>query len=99
MLGEMLDMFDWAAQRRFGGRELDYGERFEKMNLPLMIIAGENDDLAPPESVRPAYTFSSASDKTYRPLPLGHIDLLVGRDAPWMTWKLVTDWLGQRVAS
>jgi poly[(R)-3-hydroxyalkanoate] polymerase subunit PhaC len=99
MLGEMLDMFDWAAQRRFGGRELDYGERFEKMNLPLMIIAGENDDLAPPESVRPAFTFSSASDKTYRPLPLGHIDLLVGRDAPWMTWKLVTDWLGQRVAS
>ena len=40
-----------------------------------------------------------AEGLTYRPLPLGHIDLLVGRDAPWMTWKLVTDWLGQRVAS
>ena len=98
-LAEMRDMFGWAAQRRFGGRELDYVERFERMNLPLLILAGENDDLAPPESVRPAFSFSSASDKTYRALPLGHIDLLIGRDAPWMTWKLVTDWLGDRTLS
>jgi len=31
-------------------------------------------------------------------LPLGHIDLLVGSDAPLMTWPLVTRWLGARAA-
>jgi poly(3-hydroxyalkanoate) synthetase len=94
----MLDLFDWAAQRRFGGREFDFVEQFEQMDLPLLVIAGANDDLAPPQSVRPAFLRSRARDKTYRALPLGHIDLLVGRDAPSTTWSLVTQWLNKRVA-
>jgi alpha-beta hydrolase superfamily lysophospholipase len=96
-LAEMLDLFDWASQRRFGGRQLDYVERFERMDLPLFVIAGANDDLAPPASVRPAFLRSRSRDKTYRALPLGHIDLLVGRDAPATTWSLVTRWLDKRV--
>ncbi len=97
-LAEVLDMFDWARQRRFGGRESDYAPRFERMDLPLLVVAGANDDLAPPASVRPGFTLSRARDKTYRVLPLGHIDLLVGRDAPLMTWSLVTSWLQARAA-
>jgi pimeloyl-ACP methyl ester carboxylesterase len=97
-LAEMRDLFEWAAQRRFGGRDLDYVERFERMDAPLLVIAGNNDDLAPPASVRPAFTRSVSKDKTYRSLPLGHIDLLVGRDAPRTTWSLVTGWLEKRVA-
>jgi poly(3-hydroxyalkanoate) synthetase len=92
----MRDMFDWASQRRFGGHESDYVERFEKMDLPLLVVAGANDDLAPPASVRPGFTLSRSHDKTYRVLPLGHIDLLVGRDAPITTWTLVTKWLLRR---
>lgn len=97
-MAEMIDMFDWAVQRRFGGRESDYVERFEAMDIPLLIVAGANDDLAPPASVRPGFTRSRSRDKTYRVLPLGHIDLLVGRDAPLMTWSLVTRWLTKRAA-
>jgi len=95
---EMLEMFQWASQKRFGGWESDYVERFEKADLPLLVVAGDNDDLAPPESVQPGYTRSRASDKTYRSLPLGHIDLLVGRDAPLMTWCEVSRWIERRVA-
>ena len=98
-LAETIDLFDWAAQRRFGGRELDYVERFEKMDRPLLVVAGDNDDLAPPESVRPGFARSLSHDKTYRVLPLGHIDLLVGRDAPRMTWSVVTGWLNRRIAA
>lgn len=98
-LAEMVDLFDWAVQRRFGGRESDYVERFEKMDLPLFVVAGANDDLAPPASVRPGFARSRARDKTYRVLPLGHIDLLVGRDAPLMTWSLVKGWLDKRVST
>jgi polyhydroxyalkanoate synthase len=97
-LGEMLDLFEWAVERRFGGRESDYVERFEKMDIPLFVLAGDKDDLAPPASVKPGFERSRARDKTYRALPLGHIDLLVGRDAPRMTWSLVTGWLEDRVA-
>jgi polyhydroxyalkanoate synthase len=97
-MAEMVDLFEWAAQKRFGGRESDYAERFEKLNLPLLVVAGGEDDLAPPASVRAAYSRSRSLDKTYRVLPLGHIDLLVGRDAPLTTWPLVTGWLGKRSA-
>jgi pimeloyl-ACP methyl ester carboxylesterase len=101
-LAEINDLFAWGRswedERRFGGRQADYVERFEAMDVPLLVVAGSNDDLAPPASVRPGFLRSRARDKTYRVLPLGHIDLLVGRDAPHLTWSLVDEWLSKRAA-
>lgn len=96
---ELRSMFDWAAQKRFGGQTQDYVERFEAMDLPLLVLSGLNDDLAPPASVRPAFERSRSKDKTYKTVPLGHIDLLVGRDARLSTWSLVADWIGKRTAT
>ncbi|MGH7271604.1 MAG: alpha/beta hydrolase, partial [Polyangiaceae bacterium] len=95
-LSEMIEMFGWATQRRFGGRDSDYVERFEAMDLPLLVVAGANDDVAPPESVDPAFRRSRSADKTYRIVPLGHLDLIIGRDAPVLTWSLVTSWIEKR---
>jgi pimeloyl-ACP methyl ester carboxylesterase len=97
-LAELVEMFAWAAHKRFGGPERDYAARFERLNLPLLVVSGKNDDLAPPPSVRPAFERSQTQDKQYRTLPLGHIDLLVGRDAPMLTWPLLTTWIGKRAA-
>jgi poly(3-hydroxyalkanoate) synthetase len=94
----MRNMFEWAAQKRFGGPTKNYVETFEAMNLPLLVVSGANDDLAPPASVRPAFDRSRSKDKTYESAPLGHIDLLVGRDAPLSTWPLVSSWLAARAA-
>jgi len=94
--GVMLDMFD--MQRRFGEHDSQFLDRFEAMDIPLLVVAGKNDDLAPTASVRPGFTRSRSRDKTYEELPLGHIDLLVGRDAPAMTWSVVTGWLERRAA-
>jgi polyhydroxyalkanoate synthase len=80
------------------GGDVGYAERFERCSLPLLVIAGTEDDLAPPASVEPAYLRSRAPDKSYRELPLGHIDLLVGRDAPRTTWMIVEKWLRERAA-
>jgi fermentation-respiration switch protein FrsA (DUF1100 family) len=93
---ELRTIFEWGAQKRFGGAAVDYVERFESMDLPLLVLAGLNDDLAPPASVRPAFERSLSRDKTYRIVPLGHIDLLVGRDAPHSSWALVTNWIDKR---
>jgi alpha-beta hydrolase superfamily lysophospholipase len=98
----MRAMFAWAnevrAQRAGGEGLFGYASRFEAIDVPLLIIAGKHDDLAPPASVEPAYELSGSSDKTYRVLPFGHIDMLVGRDAPQLSWPLIEAWLGRRVA-
>ena len=71
----------------------------DELDIPLFVLSGMNDDLAPPASVRPAFERSRSRDKTYRTVPLGHIDLLVGRDAPFATWPLVTNWIEKRSAA
>ncbi len=95
-LAELAELFEWAAQKRFGG-DNDYGERFETLDLPLLVVAGTHDDLAPPAGVQPGYARSQSSDKTYRTLPLGHIDLLVGREAPKTAWPMLAQWITARV--
>lgn len=97
----MVTMFRWKGQAFGGGPATDldglsYAERFERCTLPLLVIAGTSDDLAPPASVEPAYIRSRSRDKSYRELPLGHIDLVVGTEAPTMTWRIVERWLSQR---
>jgi pimeloyl-ACP methyl ester carboxylesterase len=99
----MVTLFRWSG-RAFGGGVaskvdgLSYAERFEQCKLPLLVIAGTGDDLAPPASVEPAYLKSRSPDKSYRELPLGHIDLIVGREAPLSTWPIVERWLGAHAA-
>lgn len=76
----------------------DYGLAFEIADKPLLVIAGTRDALAPPASVRPVYDRSRSTDKTYREFPLGHIDMLLGRDAPFTVWPLARTWLAARAA-
>ncbi|MBI4705644.1 MAG: alpha/beta fold hydrolase [Deltaproteobacteria bacterium] len=94
-------MFFRAAEARASGHRLGvlygYAAAFEALDIPLLIIAGSEDSLAPPEAVRPAYERSRSTDKTYRVFPRGHIDLIVGRDAPYTIWPLVLTWLGTRL--
>jgi polyhydroxyalkanoate synthase len=98
-IAELASLFAWATERRFGGLESDFAEKFEAMDVPLLVVAGANDDLAPPASVRPAFAKSASRDKTYRAVPLGHIDLLVGREAPNLTWDVITGWLSARASA
>lgn len=99
----MRNMFLRAAEARASGHRLGvlygYASAFENMDRPLLIIAGSADGLAPPEAVRPAYERSQSSDKTYRVFKRGHIDLIVGREAPLTVWPLVLSWLNQHATS
>jgi pimeloyl-ACP methyl ester carboxylesterase len=94
------DMFRIAAEARKNGHQLggllQYADAFEALNLPLLVIAGTRDDLAPPESVKPAYLRSRSVDKVYRTFPSGHLDLLIGRDAPHTIWPLLEIWMSAR---
>lgn len=95
------NMFLNAAESRRDGHRLGglsgYAGAFEALDLPLLVIAGGRDDLAPPASVEPAFQRSTSHDKTYRVFPSGHIDLLVGRDAPQTIWPLLEAWMTTRL--
>ena len=75
---------------------IDYSTAFEILDRPLLVVAGSEDKLAPPASVRPAYERSRSRDKTYRTFPFGHIDLVVGKEATRTVWPLIRNWLARR---
>ncbi len=95
------NLFLRAAEARASRHRLGvlygFASAFEALDIPLLVIAGSRDGLAPPESVRPAYVRSNSSDKTYRVYPRGHADLIAGRDSPLTIWPLILAWLNARV--
>ena len=49
--------------------------------------------------MKPAWSLSASSDRSYRELPFGHVDMLIGREAPKLTWPLLETWLMKRTRS
>lgn len=76
----------------------DYSTAFELLDRPLLVVAGMEDNVAPPASVRPAFARSRSKDKAYRVFPFGHIDLIVGKESTRTVWPLVRQWLGRRAS-
>jgi pimeloyl-ACP methyl ester carboxylesterase len=99
-IATMRAMFGWAQEVRARADADDglfgYAKAFEALDVPLLVVAGQHDDLAPPASVKPAFSRSHARDKTYRELPFGHVDMLIGREASQLTWALLESWLNKR---
>jgi pimeloyl-ACP methyl ester carboxylesterase len=93
-----LDIFRAGREQGWKSMDgmIDYGMAFEMLDRPLLVIAGTEDHLAPPKSVKPAYTASRSSDKTYRAFPCGHIDIVIGREATTTVWPCVKTWLDER---
>ncbi len=86
---------DRVALHSRDGR-LDYGAAFEALRTPLLVIAGDSDDLAPPASCRAAYDRSRSPDKHFRVFPAGHVDIVIGRETAKTIWPLIRDFLARR---
>ncbi|MBN4049424.1 alpha/beta hydrolase [bacterium AH-315-N03] len=97
-LSVALDIFSQGHGKGFKSADgmTDYSTAFEILDRPLLVVAGTEDGLAPPASVRPAYDRSRSSDKTYRAFPFGHIDLVVGKESTRTIWPLIRNWLARR---
>lgn len=97
-VGETQQMFAWANAGSFRTKGLDYEERFQKWEGPLLVVSGTYDELAPPAGVRVAYNQTRSLDRTYLEVPHGHIDMLVGKQAEKTVWEPVRSWLQARSA-
>lgn len=86
---------DRVALRSRDG-SIDYGMAFEGLQAPLLVVAGDKDDLAPPESCRAAFDRSKSRDKLFRVFPAGHVDIVIGREAVTTIWPLVQEFLASR---
>jgi pimeloyl-ACP methyl ester carboxylesterase len=102
--------FDWSSlevwheMARWSGAEaFDYDEAWLQTNLPLLVIAGDQDHLMPPAEARLAHDRSGSIDKTLLIMNdwehehhWGHLDLILGRHAPKHSWTLMHDWMSRR---
>ena len=85
--------------------ERDYLGALETLDVPLMVIAGRADAIAPPDRVWPFYARAGSADKTWTlagrdngfAADYGHLDLTAGVHAPHEIHPLITDWLTARL--
>jgi len=91
----LLRMLRMGVQRRFTSDDgsIDHAAGFFALDVPLLVLAGTHDRLAPPGAVRPAFDRSHSSDRSYREFPDGHADLVTGRFAPTRSWRAILDFL------
>jgi len=80
------------GQLRMDGRPV----RLESIRCPVLAVGAKEDNIAPPDCVRPLVHAVSSSDTEYVELPGGHISLIAGRGASVHCWPKVASWLEAR---
>ena len=82
----------------------DFEEKLHTIELPMMLISGSADRIAPPEAVFRSVGRVASGDVRYREMGLrfgdsidyGHIDLLVGRDASMEVFPLILSFIAEK---
>ncbi len=85
-------------------RRIDYAALMERVQVPILYVAGEGDVLAPMESVVWTYEATGSKDKTLARFGIrdghradyGHCDLVWSRHAPVDIFPVIADWLDER---
>jgi pimeloyl-ACP methyl ester carboxylesterase len=96
----------WADGDRVDSEDgrADYLDCIGRVAVPLLVLGACADRLAPPEGVRPAFELARSTDRTFTCIGendptgrrFGHVDVLLGRHAPEVTFPLVERWLSER---
>ncbi len=88
-----------AAQGNFS-----YRKHLSDIRLPLLLIGGESDALAPPAAIRAVYRAAGSKDRALRIFgprskdssAYGHLDLILGKRSAQEVFPAIAKWLGQR---
>jgi homoserine acetyltransferase len=99
----LLQMKDWAENNAFRSfdRSRDYRAGIQGLSLPLLVMGGSADRLAPPACVKAQFELPRSGDKTLMifgrengdRLDYGHGDLLYGAEAPREVYPKIRAWL------
>jgi pimeloyl-ACP methyl ester carboxylesterase len=94
---------DWILSnsfRSFDGK-VDWREGLARLTLPVMVMGGSSDRLAPPGNLREQFKLLGSQDKALHvfgcergdKMDYGHGDLLFGTGAPIEVYPEVREWL------
>ena len=83
--------------------DFSYRKNLAKIQLPILLIGGEGDMLAPPEAIRVVHQAVSSKYRTLRIFgsrskdsTYGHVDLILGKRAREEVFPVIGRWLKQR---
>jgi pimeloyl-ACP methyl ester carboxylesterase len=81
---------------------MDIGRELGAVRAPALVVAANRDQLAPPAAVRALFEALAAADRTWLSVgddvsSFGHVDVVLGRDAPRRVWSPILDWLDEKV--
>ncbi len=71
-----------------------YGDGWSRVTAPALIVGGRRDKLCNDDTLQQfGFARLGSADKTYLSLDGGHVDMVIGRDAPRDLWAPVVQWL------
>lgn len=87
-----------------GQGDFNYRNHLSRVRLPLLLVGGEGDAVAPPEAIRAVHRAVGSSDRTVRVFgprakdsaAYGHLDLILGSKAKQEVYPVISRWLKQR---
>ncbi len=99
----LLQLKDWVFNDAFRSfdQTRDYRAGIARLTVPILVIGGSADRLAPVPQVRAAYELAGSSDKklaifgreTGCAHDYGHADLIFGGGAPDEVYPVIRKWL------
>ncbi len=100
VLAQLRDWMKHDAFRSFDGRE-DWRAGMAKLSLPVLVLGGSVDRLAPPGNLRAQHALLGSPDKSLHvfgcergdKMDYGHGDLLFGTGAPLEVYPTIRTWL------
>ncbi|MDV2504128.1 MAG: alpha/beta hydrolase [bacterium] len=103
VLDQFMNLIRTGEFERIDG-SYNYTRNLGKVTVPVLLVAGAVDNLAPPEVVRFSYDHVASSDKTYRMFgrvnghkaDYGHSDLILGKHSREEVFPLIAQWLTER---
>jgi len=103
--GVLLQLRDWVENDAFRSRDgkVDYRTELRRVRVPLLVMGGSRDRLAPPSALRMQHDLAGSEEKTLvifgrdrgDRFDYGHGDLLYGTGAPLEIHPLLSRWLSE----
>lgn len=93
------DMLELVVSDGARAGPIDVAARLAAFTRPILVIAGDDDDLAPRTGARPLFERVGSAHKEYLEIGAakgaraGHIDLLIGAAAPALVWAPIAAFL------
>jgi len=101
----LMEFARWYEAKRMSDRYdlFSFADHLERVRAPMLLVAGSQDRLTPPEDIEHVFERIGSKDKTFVVAgrrdgfahEYSHVDLVLGRHAPEEVYPLIEEWLDE----